>query len=136
MPSKGAQNLASYVHLVPRHPRFSQDAVESSEASALRLGVGAGGPRAGQGREVTWGGGQHHSPVAFHTVPLPEVQREDLAVEHGPLWERTCGGEKRPGPRRPPQERARLRSPKAGDRPGHSPTDSSSWRKEASNVKG
>lgn len=47
------------------------------------------GPRA-QGRagtEVTWGGRQHCSPIAFHTVPLPEVQGEDLTVEHRPLRE-------------------------------------------------
>lgn len=47
------------------------------------------GPRA-QGRagtELTWGGRQHRSPIAFYTVPLPEVQGEDLTVEHGPLQE-------------------------------------------------
>lgn len=47
------------------------------------------GPRA-QGRagtELTWGGRQHRSPIAFYTVPLPEVQGEDFTVEHGPLRE-------------------------------------------------
>lgn len=55
----------------------------------------------GRGQAVTWSGRQHHSPIAFHTVPLPEVQREDLTVEHRPLreciWEKR---EKRPGHRR------------------------------------
>lgn len=57
------------------------------------------------GQELTWGGRQHRGPVAFYTVPLPEVQREDLAVEHRPLRESLCErgreaiGHGRPSPR-------------------------------------
>lgn len=66
------------------------------------LAAGAWGPREGRGQKVTWGGRQHHSPVTFHAIPLPEVQGEDLTVEHRPLWESIWETrEKQPSPRRP-----------------------------------
>jgi hypothetical protein len=88
----------------------------------------------GQGQEVTWSGRQHHSPVAFHTIPLPEVQWEDLTVEHRPLreglWNVNEGGTGSFVQRGP-----WLNVSEAEDH-SYSPADSSSCRKKASNVNG
>lgn len=72
--SEGARNLASERLLIPNYPYFSLEDAESFKVLVMFLGARACEPHEGQGQKVTWGSRQHHSPVAFHTVPLPEVQ--------------------------------------------------------------
>lgn len=70
----------------PNHLYFSSGAWGSCGSASLVTRAEGTGKGTGK-TEVTWGGRQHCSPIAFHTVPLPEVQGEDLTIEHRPLRE-------------------------------------------------